>query len=776
MKATYTPVAAAPAAPHTPAYGVTDLSTCDTEPIHLLGAVQPHGVLLALDADLVVVMTSVNTGAMLGVEVSRVIGRGIAEVVGSGLAALVALRVAEDFPGDPMVVVLDRVRGGVLAGREVDVRVHASGSRVVVEIEELVRSEGTAVSYRSARSAMARLAQMSSIEELAYLVTREVRDLTGFDRVMVYRFDASWNGEVVAETKRSDLNSYFGLHYPATDIPAQARRLYTLNPIRLIADVGCTPVPLSPTFDPGSHGPLDLSFASLRSVSPIHVEYLANMGVSASMSISIVIDDQLWGLIACHHYSGPHRPSQDARSASEFVTQVASHLIAHRERADARDAAVTTQGELSALTGRLSASDGDVLDALFADPAILGLLGATGAAQFFDGVLRTAGVVPPVHLLQRISDTLNEPDRYLTSTSHLAGLDPELAELADVASGVLRVGTLDDRWGLWFRPEQRQVVEWGGDPSNKRLAAAEGADVAMSPRKSFEKWQEVMHGHSAPWVPWHLQAAEELGQHINSLLLLRSREQVAMAESMQRNVVLDRAPGFDGAELVARYRPASSYQLGGDWWDAFELPDRRLAFVVGDVAGHGVAAASAMTQVRTALRAYLYEGHTPARCLDRLDLLIDGLLGVGVATAIVAVLDLTTGQFEIANAGHPAPMHVHAAGGADVIDVEVRPLLGVGTGTAPTQFIDLPAGDTLVLFTDGLVERRGVDLDEGTARLAQLAGGRGADEDVEAWADRMLAELDTTDDDTTLLAIRPVVEPVETPPVSCLPSAQPGRP
>ena len=169
-------------------------------------------------------------------------------------------------------------------------RVHRSGDRIVVEIEDLLRSEGRRGVDHAARSAMTRLAQATSFDQLADGLAREVRDLTGFDRVMVYRFDADWNGEVVAEARRDDLNPFLGLHYPATDIPAQARRLYTINPIRLIADIHYAPVPLVPVLDPGTGAPLDLSHASLRSVSPIHVEYLSNMGVTASMSVSIVID------------------------------------------------------------------------------------------------------------------------------------------------------------------------------------------------------------------------------------------------------------------------------------------------------------------------------------------------------------------------------------------------------------------------------------------------------------------------------------------------------
>ncbi len=317
------------AAAHTPAYGEVDLTSCDREPIHIPGAIQPHGVLLALDDGLSVVMISANSASLLSVPPDDALGRTLAELVGGELSAAVAARTAAGLPGEPLVHTV----GGV----DVDVRVHRSGERLVVELEPLSRVGASALSYQSARGAMARLAGASSVTDLARALAREVRSLLEFDRVMVYRFDEDWNGEVIAEERREDLNAFLGLHYPATDIPAQARRLYTVNWTRLIADIGYRPVPLHPVFDPSTEAPLDLSHSTLRSVSPIHVEYLSNIGVTASMSISLVVDDQLWGLIACHHYSGPHRPTHDARDAAEFLGQIASQVVAGRERDDARE-------------------------------------------------------------------------------------------------------------------------------------------------------------------------------------------------------------------------------------------------------------------------------------------------------------------------------------------------------------------------------------------------------------------------------------------------------
>lgn len=724
-------------------YGEVDLTTCDREPIHIPGAIQPHGVLLALDEDLRVRTVSVNCAALLGVGPEAAIGRHLAELVGPEVVADVIDRDLTGVPGPPRQV------GAV----DMDVRVHRSGDRMIVELEPLTSGDRTALTYQTARGAMARLGGTRTVAELADGLAREVQALTAFDRVMVYRFDEDWNGEVIAEERRADLNPFLGLHYPASDIPAQARRLYTVNWIRLIADIGYAPVPLHPVLDPDSGEPLDLSFSTLRSVSPIHVEYLSNMGVTASMSVSLVVEGQLWGLVACHHYSGPHRPSQDARAAAEFLGQVASQVVVERERSDAREDALATQATVTGMMAPSTATTEPPLQALMDDPDLLTLLDASGAALSYDGVLTTRGTVPDAATTNRLAAELASPLSYATSTDCVAEVVPDLADVPE-AAGVLRIGSDPDRWLLWFRREQERYVDWGGDPTNKLLAATEGPEVRLSPRKSFEKWRQVVRGRSRPWTSWQVEAADTLGKHMIGVLLSRSREQIAMAEALQRSVVMDVAPTFAGLEVAARYQPATTYQLGGDWWDAIELPGGRIALAVGDVAGHGVSAASAMTQLRIALRAYLFEGHDPGLCLDRVDLLMEGLLDQRVATAVAAVLDPATGVCRIANAGHPAPLVVRD-GTAVEAGVVPRPLLGLGSGTATSAELTLAPGSTLLVYTDGLVERRGTDLEERVARLRELAGRTHPGPSLDGWVDGLL-ELhpDLPTDDTTLLAVR----------------------
>ncbi|WP_432488794.1 SpoIIE family protein phosphatase [Kineococcus sp. SYSU DK018] len=745
------PASGAEVAPYAPAYGPVDLTNCDVEPIHVPGAVQPHGFLLAVDRGThEVVVASASTDALLGREPGDLLGRPLREVVGERLAGEVLARDAADDVGEPLHTALDPAGG---TRTDVDVVLHVSGERLVVEVEPVGSSPGfSPVSYRSARAAVGRLTEAPSVDALVQQLAREVRTLTGFDRVMVYRFDARWNGEVVAEDRRDDLNAFRGLRYPASDIPAQARRLYAVNWTRLIADVGYTPSPLHPVLDPGTGAPLDLSHSVLRSVSPIHVEYLRNMGVSASMSVSLVLDGRLWGLIACHHYSGPHRPSYDARSAAEFLGQTASQLIASRERSDERDEALHAQELLAALVADATGSGGDPFAALMADQRLLDLLCAGGAALADGGRLVTLGTVPDTAALRRISSLLARGDGAPTLTDHLASLDPGLSAVERVASGALRVGLGADRWLLWVRPEQQEVVDWGGDPRNKEIAAAEGPGVRLSPRKSFDKWREVVRGRSVPWQRWQAVAADRLRSQLTSMVLGRVRDQIAVAESLQRAVVLEEPPALPGLDVLARYRPASGSQLGGDWWDVLELPGGRVAVVVGDVSGHGVHAAAAMAQLRTASRAYLLEGHGPGSALDRLDALVASVLTEHTATAVVAVLDPATGTGRVASAGHPPPLLLD--GGASLLPVTPRPLLGVATGSAREAPVRLPDGGVLVLYSDGLVERRGVSLDE-TIEQLRAAAGRSAHLPLPELADHLMTVVPGAEgDDTTLVLVR----------------------
>jgi chemotaxis family two-component system sensor kinase Cph1 len=337
-----------------------DLTNCEREPIHVPGSIQPRGVLIAVsDPDHVVQQVSENLAELTGVAWDQALGRPLAEVLGAAAAGAV-IRSGSAF-GDlrernPIELTLDvggdRVPVDAILHRTVmpgDLPV----SSLVVELEPArgPRPFSFPNTYQAVRGTVGELNRASSLQELYDITAQAVRTLTGFDRVMVYRYDADYNGEVVAEA-RSELvpNSFLGLHYPASDIPAQARALYEKNWIRLISDVDYAPTPLRPTAHPVSGSPLDLTFSTLRSVSPIHIEYLKNMGVRASMSISLLRGDKLWGLIACHHYSGPHAPPYATRAAAEFLGSALSLRLVDRAEEDEVRRALEVRATLTRLT------------------------------------------------------------------------------------------------------------------------------------------------------------------------------------------------------------------------------------------------------------------------------------------------------------------------------------------------------------------------------------------------------------------------------------------
>ncbi|RYJ06168.1 MAG: histidine kinase, partial [Actinomycetales bacterium] len=459
-------------------------------------------------------------------------------------------------------------------------------------------------------------------------------------------------------------------------------------------------------------------------------------------------------LVACHHYSGPLRVPFDARSAAEFLGQTASHLIDDRERADHHADERRSSALLGGITTSLAGDPRPVYDALYSDERLLSLVEAQGTALFADGQLLTLGEVPPASVLHDIAARVGAADGKATATNHLAGLSPDLAEWAHLAAGALHSGNGPDRWMLWLRPEIEKTVDWGGDPTNKLIAATEDPSVRLSPRKSFAKWRQVVRGQSLPWESWQLEVVENLRQHLSAELLRRTHEHTTLAESLQRTLVLDEAPSFDGLEVLARYRPAKGSQLGGDWWDAFSLPDGTVVMAVGDVAGHGVSAATAMAQIRTGLRAYMIDGQSPAACVDRLDVLTRTLLPGQTATVVVLTIAPDTGAVRLASAGHLPALLVRPEQ-AEVLPEAGRPLLGIGFGAARTDELVLDPGDTLVLYTDGLVERRGVELDVSIEQLRSAAGTT-AGADLEGWVDALLTTVPgTLDDDLTIVALRP---------------------
>jgi light-regulated signal transduction histidine kinase (bacteriophytochrome) len=347
-----------------------------------------------------------------------------------------------------------------------------------------------------------RLETDNSIDEACQCAAKRLRTLIGYDRVMIYRFDEEWNGDVVAEARVPELESYLGLHYPASDIPAQARALYLRNRVRQIADVGYAPSPIQPALHPRLHAPVDLSDVSLRSVSPVHLEYLANMGVSATLVASIVVNDVLWGRIACHHYR-PYFCNHEMRDVTDAVSRglagrIGALTAVARTRIESvlltvREKLITNFNEAQTLTG-------DMLDNMASD--LLDVVDADGVALFHGDHVTRHGTVPAAADLARIGEQIeashHEALRHdavgALHTDQIGQTFPALADLVPLAAGFIFVPLMPRARSalLWTRREQVRTVNWAGNPQLSKLQDI--ANARLSPRKSFDLWRETVRG------------------------------------------------------------------------------------------------------------------------------------------------------------------------------------------------------------------------------------------------------------------------------------------
>lgn len=487
-----------------------DLTNCDAEQIQYLGCVQPHAFLIEVSPDWLITRVSANIADFLPTSIDAVLGRPAAQILGAQATHEIRGQLQLAFQ-DSALHYLPAI---VIADQSFDVSIHRRGEAVVIEGERHV--PGSSAYGHAVQPLIMQLRQIKSIDRLCAQAARQVRALSGFDRVMVYRFQPDGSGEVVAETKRVGLPAYKGLRYPVTDIPKQARALYERNTIRLIADVAATPVPIIPARDPAG-APIDLSMAASRAVSSIHIEYLRNMDVAASMSISILVGGKLWGLIACHHRTALVLPLP-ARTALEFFGYILSSLfdgLIHAESVARKDAAralhVTILNALS--------SDSSSLEDLFTQlRTAQTLLQADGFATFVEGRLRVSGAVPDDSQTLDLMQFLNRTAASRVYAVHaLASVHPEAAEYAETASGVLAVpvSRKPRDWVLFFRRELIQKVVWAGNPDK----SVQPGDGRISPRKSFEAWRETVRAQSAHWTEGDLEIAEALRVSLIEVML-----------------------------------------------------------------------------------------------------------------------------------------------------------------------------------------------------------------------------------------------------------------
>lgn len=498
-----------------PAFGQVDLDSCAREPIHLPGSIQPHGILLVVNRDnLDIEQHAGDPRFLLGVEASALAGRCLADFFDATVLDSMLLPLRGVPAVTPRLLLGICSRTGSLP---LDATLHVQGERGIIELEAARRCPTKSGDpLNQVISMLAVLQSTDSLSALCDAAASQVRAATDFDRVMIYRFLHDGSGKVVAEARANDLEAFLGLHYPASDIPAQARELYQRNWLRLIPDVHYQPAPLVSARTVIGDEPLDMSHCALRSVSPIHVEYLRNMGVGASMSLSIIVGNELWGLIACHNETPRYVPA-DLRAACELFARMFSLQLEARIETTAAQRSLVPRRALESLTKDLLKSRDIATDLMAGEVKLRDLIPADGGAVWMEGKLSCWGQTPPVAFMHELLAWLTEQGRPVFETFQLSSEFPAATAHVEVASGLLAVSLsrIPADFVLWFRPEVTRTINWAGDPQKPVTVGPHGA--RLTPRKSFQAWQAEVRQQAVPWDAIEIETA-----HGFRLLLLET--------------------------------------------------------------------------------------------------------------------------------------------------------------------------------------------------------------------------------------------------------------
>lgn len=526
---------------------VVDLSNCEQEPIHTPGKIQPFGFLLAVElSNWRVLHCSDNTNEFLGVNANQLLHQPLGKILTEHSLAQIKHAVANEKlsvinPIELEFIARAQSFQGIL-------HINSSGL-LIIECEALHLAYFPSSDFYSTPSRLMRtLKDCQTVHELCDKTVKFIRHTTSYDRVMIYRFDPDWNGQVIAESRRSDLRSFFGHHFPASDIPTPSRQLYLTNRLRIIPDINHTPVSIIPTSDPITGQPLDLSNAFLRGVSPIHIEYMQNMGVVATLVIGIVIEGNLWGLIACHHYSIKHIDAR-MRLLLEHLGELVAYQIQTLENLNAQRYYLQVKTYENEILKNIAQKE-NLLEGLHASlDLLLKMNSSSGVTICWDENITSSGEVPPQELIKKIVHFLDSTGELLFHTDSLKTFLPEASKFANIASGMLavRLSKTDKKFILWFKPETVRTIVWGGNPAEKAILVPDKEGVRLSPRKSFEKWEEIMRHRAVRWEKFEINAA----YHFRLLLL----EQIAIQHRLliERNQKLQQLLDTHVAEIKKSY-------------------------------------------------------------------------------------------------------------------------------------------------------------------------------------------------------------------------------
>jgi chemotaxis family two-component system sensor kinase Cph1 len=515
-----------------------NINSLKEAPIHLSSQIQPHGILLVLEEpSLQILQASENTMEIFGLTPEKMIQKSLEDLLDPYQISKIKFWLSEpnlDFINPTKIWVRKEADDYTVFDA---VFQRNSDGFLLLELEPAISAANIPFLsfYHLAKASINRLEKTANLQEFCQIIVEEVRKVTGFDRVMLYKFDDDGHGSVIAEEKIPSLESYLGLHYPESDIPRPARQLFISNSIRLIPDSSLQPVGLFPLLNPLNHRPLNLTNSILRSPSPCHLEYLHNMGVGASLTISLIKDKQLWGLIACHHQT-PKYVEYELRKACEFLGRVIFSEISAREETEDYDYRMNLTYIQSRLVEYMSQSESFVDGLVKNHPNLLDLTSAQGAAVCLGGKYTLIGETPKEEELNFLVEWLkNNVEDEIFSTDSLPRIYPDAISFKNVASGLLAIPISKQNYVLWFRPEVIKTVNWGGDPNQAFEVNVSDENVRLCPRKSFESWKETVRLTSLPWQYVEIKAALGLRKAIVNLVLRQADELALLAQDLERS-------------------------------------------------------------------------------------------------------------------------------------------------------------------------------------------------------------------------------------------------
>lgn len=505
------------------------LQTCDTEPIHRIGGVQGTGYFIAFNPrDKKIGVVSQNVEELFKRKYTTYESRRLGELFSEAVVERITAAAKE-------IEATNRPQYFPMHGMGVDMRsyqayLYAFEGLIALELEPYARAEaiqGVTTDAIQVESGLfiEQLKKRKTLPEAAKLLCKHIRWLTGFQRVMLYRFQTNWEGVVIGEDRAPEAHSFMDHRFPATDIPLPARELYLKNRTRLIADARVSATVLEPQTHPLTGKPLDLTHSKLRAVAPIHLEYLKNMGVTASFSTAVIVEDRLWGLVACHGNDPTFLP-HDIRLACEQAAGIFSIGATRLETERYQDAQITFEGEMREFFHALRLAK-DPLSHLFRNHQDLcRIFRCTGLAVVSANGVDVAGLTPPIPQIKELDGwlraTMKKTGKNTFSTDGIARMDPRWENIRDLGCGLMSVHAeeMDDALFILFRRELLQEIVWGGDPKKLEKRNYQGP---INPRKSFESWRETIRNASEPWTDYETRGIEYLRDFVFDALIKKTR-------------------------------------------------------------------------------------------------------------------------------------------------------------------------------------------------------------------------------------------------------------